>query len=81
VEAVLASDEYLDEVRSDVAQARDFGATGVPFFVVDRRYGVSGAQPVEVFGQVLERAWSDTHPTLTTVGDDAAACGPDGCAD
>ena len=55
-----------------------FGAGGVPFFVVDRTYGVSGAQPVEVFTQVLERAWADAHPVLEMVpGGDA--CGPDGC--
>ena len=50
----------------------------MPFFVVDRKYGVSGAQPVEVFTQVLERAWADAHPVLEMVpGGDA--CGPDGC--
>jgi len=40
-------------------QARAYGATGVPFFVVDARYGVSGAQPAEVFGRVLEQAWAE----------------------
>lgn len=81
VDAVLAGAEYADAVAADVAQARAFGATGVPFFVVDRAYGLSGAQSVEVFAQVLERAWSDAHPTLVQVGGDGAeACGPDGCA-
>jgi predicted DsbA family dithiol-disulfide isomerase len=82
VDAVLASDEYGDEVAADIAQARAYGATGVPFFVVDQRYGISGAQPAEAFTQVLERAWADTHPALEVVagGPDAAACGPDGCA-
>ena len=61
------------------------GATGVPFFVVDRKYGVSGAQPAEVFAQVLERAWEETHPRLEHVGATTqrgrdGACGPDGCA-
>jgi predicted DsbA family dithiol-disulfide isomerase len=84
VEAVLASQEYADAVRADVDQARAFGAGGVPFFVVDRKFGVSGAQPVEVFTQVLERAWADSHPRLQVVGDqgagqDGAVCGPDGC--
>ena len=59
VEAVLASDEYADEVRRDVAQAHAYGANGVPFVVVDGRYGVSGAQPVELFDQALRRAWAD----------------------
>jgi len=47
--AVLASDDYADDVRSDLDLARGFGATGVPFFAFDRSYGVSGAQPTEVF--------------------------------
>ncbi len=50
------------------------------FFVVDQKFGVSGAQPSEVFAQVLEQAWNDAHPVLQTVGGDADACGPDGCA-
>jgi predicted DsbA family dithiol-disulfide isomerase len=59
VEAVLAGDEYADEVAADVAQAQAFGANGVPFTVVDRRYGLSGAQPVELFRQALDRAWAE----------------------
>jgi predicted DsbA family dithiol-disulfide isomerase len=81
VASVLASDEYADEVAADAAQATAYGATGVPFYVIDRKYGVSGAQPAEVFGQVLERAWAEAHPLVQVVGgDDADACGPDGCA-
>lgn len=81
VREVLAGEEYADAVAADIAQARAYGATGVPFFVVDQRYGVSGAQPVEVFGQVLERAWAERHPAVELVGGDSdAACGPDGCA-
>jgi predicted DsbA family dithiol-disulfide isomerase len=82
VDRVLASDRYADEVRADIAQARAYGANGVPFFVVDQRYGISGAQPVEVFAQTLERAWTEAHPAVTLVGDDAPdgqVCGPDGC--
>ena len=79
VDALLAGDELTDEVWADAEQARAYGATGVPFFVVDQKYGISGAQPVEVFTQVLDRAWSDAHPALEVVagGDE---CGPDGCA-
>lgn len=79
VREVLAGTEYADAVAADVAQARAYGATGVPFFVVDRKYGVSGAQPAEVFSQVLAQAWTEAHPVLQTVGGDAEACGPDGC--
>jgi predicted DsbA family dithiol-disulfide isomerase len=80
VEEVLGGREFEAEVEADVNRAARYGASGVPFYVVDEKYGVSGAQPVEVFGQVLERAWVDTHPVLETIGGGADACGPDGCA-
>jgi predicted DsbA family dithiol-disulfide isomerase len=80
VDEVLAGDAYADAVSADIAQARAYGATGVPFFVVDQKYGVSGAQPAEVFSQVLGQAWTESHPVLEMAGGDAAACGPDGCA-
>ncbi len=83
VREVLSSREYVDRVQADIAQARAYGAGGVPFFVVDRAYGVSGAQPVEVFAQVLDQAWTASHPVLEMVdgkGPAAEACGPDGCA-
>ncbi len=53
---VLASTAYLDQVVQDQVLARTFGANGVPFFVIDRAYGVSGAQPVEVFLSALDQA-------------------------
>jgi len=55
-EHVLAGDEYAVEVEQDLADARGFGITGVPFFVIDRRFGVSGAQPVEVLASALRQA-------------------------
>jgi predicted DsbA family dithiol-disulfide isomerase len=55
---VLAGDAYADAVRADSAQAHDLGVTGVPFVVVGERYAVAGAQPVEVFGEALRRAWA-----------------------
>ncbi|WP_306183808.1 DsbA family oxidoreductase [Streptomyces sp. MK5] len=71
---------YADEVRADEREAAQLGATGVPFFVLDRKYGVSGAQPAEVFTQALSQAWGD-RPPLTLLDDGGAeACGPDGCA-
>ncbi|MFE0356927.1 MULTISPECIES: DsbA family oxidoreductase [Streptomyces] len=90
VEAGLDADEvrrvladpsaYADDVRADEREAAQLGATGVPFFVLDRTYGVSGAQPAEVFTQALTQAWGDRSPlTLLDTGD-ADACGPDGCA-
>jgi predicted DsbA family dithiol-disulfide isomerase len=79
VKEVLTGDEYADAVEADVREAVSLGATGVPFYVVDRKYGIAGAQPGEVFAQVLEKAWAESHPTLDVVGG-AEACGPDGCA-
>ncbi len=61
--AVLAGDRYADAVQTDQEMARVLGATGVPLFVLDRRYGVSGAQPAEVMTEALRRAWSDSSPT------------------
>ncbi|WP_327237190.1 DsbA family oxidoreductase [Streptomyces sp. NBC_01317] len=80
--AVLAdADAYADDVRADEREAAELGANGVPFFVLDRRYGVSGGQPAEVFTQALEQAWRGR--VITEIGQntgDAEACGPDGCA-
>jgi predicted DsbA family dithiol-disulfide isomerase len=58
VEKVLDSDQYSAEVTADEQTAAALGATGVPFFVIDRRYGISGAQPAEVIGQALSQAWA-----------------------
>jgi predicted DsbA family dithiol-disulfide isomerase len=65
VRAALADRRHLAAVREDVATARALGATGVPFFVVDRKYGAAGAQPAELLLQVLERAWADARPLVT----------------
>ncbi len=59
VDQVLGSDEFDDAVTIDVEQARAYGATGVPFFVIDDAYGISGAQPTDVFRRGLERAWAN----------------------
>jgi predicted DsbA family dithiol-disulfide isomerase len=53
---VLAGDAYAAEVRADIDEAHALGITGVPFFVIDRRYGISGAQPTELFLQALTQA-------------------------
>ena len=56
VDAVLTSGEYAEQVAADIEQARAYGISGVPFFVLDRRLGVSGAQPQQVFAQALSQA-------------------------
>lgn len=81
VREALNSDRFADDVRADIAEARALGVQGVPFFVLDRKYGISGAQPVEVFTNALQQAWTDSHP-LVMANDDGGGqtCGPDGCA-
>ncbi|BET50929.1 MULTISPECIES: DsbA family oxidoreductase [Streptomyces] len=80
VRAVLADpDAYADAVRADEREAAQLGATGVPFFVLDRAYGVSGAQPAEVFTRALTQAWGERTPLKPVDGGDAQVCGPDGC--
>ncbi|GHD27391.1 DsbA family oxidoreductase [Streptomyces galbus] len=81
VRAVLADPAaYADAVRADEREAAELGANGVPFFVLDRRYGVSGAQPAEVFAQALTQAWGGRSPLTLLDQGDTDACGPDGCA-
>jgi predicted DsbA family dithiol-disulfide isomerase len=78
--AALAGDSGADEVRADEEEARALGVTGVPFFVVDRRIAVSGAQPADVFTQLLDTAWRDANPIQTLAVPDGAACVDDSCA-
>lgn len=59
--AVLESGQYGDTVTDDQTMAHSFGANGVPFFAFDRKYGISGAQPLEAFTQTLDAAWADSH--------------------
>jgi predicted DsbA family dithiol-disulfide isomerase len=56
---MLASDRFVDEVRDDEREAREFGIDAVPVFVIDRRYGVEGAQSPEAILEVLEQAWAE----------------------
>ncbi|WP_338485581.1 DsbA family oxidoreductase [Streptomyces sp. SCSIO 75703] len=80
VRAVLADPTaYAERVRADEREAAALGVTGVPFFVIDRAYGVSGAQSAEVFTDALTRAWGERAP-LAPAAPGAEVCGPDGCA-
>jgi predicted DsbA family dithiol-disulfide isomerase len=80
VDDVLAGDRYREAVSADIEQARAYGAGGVPFFVFEESYAVSGAQPTEVFAQVLEQVWEATRPALVTLGAaEGDVCGPEGC--
>lgn len=61
VRALLNSEEFGDQVLEDRALATQLGATGVPFFVIDMKYGISGAQPLEAFTQTLNTAWQESR--------------------
>jgi predicted DsbA family dithiol-disulfide isomerase len=79
---VLNSNTYGSEVQQDQEEANVIGVQGVPFFVLDNKYAISGAQPATAFLETLEKVWEEgkfeTKPTLlnTTDGD---SCGIDGC--
>ena len=59
VRQVLAGEAYADAVAADLNQAREYGISGVPFFVVAGRYGLSGAQPPATFEAALKQAWAE----------------------
>lgn len=77
IREALTSGRYTDKVEADGREARALGATGVPFVVIDRRLGMSGAQPLEVFRGALAKAWSERPQPVLVEGEDV--CGPDGC--
>jgi predicted DsbA family dithiol-disulfide isomerase len=70
VRAVLAGDAYSDAVRADEARAVELGITGVPFFVIDGRFPIAGAQDPDTILAVLTRAWQRRTPRA---GDDVAS--------
>ena len=65
--AALESGEYAEAVQADLRQAQRLGISGVPFFVFNNTYGVSGAQPVEVFLEALNRTWKEVAGTPSEV--------------
>ncbi|MGI8547595.1 MAG: DsbA family oxidoreductase [Gemmatimonadaceae bacterium] len=79
VREVVESTAFADEVRADEERARAFGISGVPFFAIDERYGVSGAQPPEMLLDALRQAWSEmvASPAATSI----ASSSSDGCED
>jgi predicted DsbA family dithiol-disulfide isomerase len=78
--SVLESGKYLAEVHEDQATASAFGITGVPFFVLDRTFGVSGAQPAEVLLGALRQAYTAAHPLAMVPAETGDACTDDSCA-
>ncbi|GMQ23862.1 DsbA family oxidoreductase [Algoriphagus sp. oki45] len=82
IKALLNSNQYEDAVNQDVYESRLIGVRGVPFFVLDRKFGISGAQPDEVFDQTLEKAWAEfakNNPVLDIASStDGESCDVDG---
>ncbi|QKZ11345.1 DsbA family oxidoreductase [Spirosoma sp. KUDC1026] len=77
VNAMLASDLYGQAVDQDLYEARQIGVRGVPFFVLNHKYAVSGAQQPETFLGALQTAWSKLAPKAVA-SNDGPACEPDG---
>jgi predicted DsbA family dithiol-disulfide isomerase len=86
VEGVLQTDEFTEQVRYDIYESQQFGVRGVPYFILDRKYALSGAQPIEAFEAALEQSYKEWKKaqSASQVSNldtrDAAACGDDGCA-
>lgn len=77
VEDLLSGDRFLAEVRADEQEATGLGATGVPFFVIDRALAIPGAQDPDTVLQVLRRAW-DRQP-VRVASADGGACDDGSC--
>jgi predicted DsbA family dithiol-disulfide isomerase len=75
---MLASDQFAGEVRADEAQAHELGINGVPCFVIDERFAVSGAQSPQILLSALHQAWAEREDAPQTLAE-GAVCGPDGC--
>jgi predicted DsbA family dithiol-disulfide isomerase len=75
---MLGSGQFTEAVKADLAQARANGITGVPFFVFQKRYAVSGAQPTATLLQILQRVAAELPPEV--VAPAADQCDDDGCA-
>jgi predicted DsbA family dithiol-disulfide isomerase len=80
VAKMLASNDMEAEVRADEQEAEKYGIRSIPFFLINRKYAITGAQPTEAFVQALQKILKEEGPiTILNQQDDAAACDDDGC--
>jgi len=82
VEQVLDSEDFADDVNTDTAEAQQIGVQGVPFFVINRKYALSGAQPTETFAEALQKVAKEEgiQPKLTVLNDGGSGvCTDDNC--
>jgi predicted DsbA family dithiol-disulfide isomerase len=75
---MLASDEMAEEVRADEQTAQQYGVTGVPFYLINKKYALTGAQPTEVFVQALKKIIAEDEITVLN-SQDGLICDDDGC--
>ncbi|MEG0261344.1 MAG: DsbA family oxidoreductase [Lysinibacillus sp.] len=78
---IIAGDQFADEMMQDIATAQQLGVRGVPFFVIDNKYGIAGAQPQEVFEQTIEKAAQEAglRKPLNMQGGNGPTCTDDSC--
>ena len=82
IETVLHSDAFSEAVEKDIAMAQQIGIQGVPFFVFDNKYAISGAQAEETFLQALEKTWQEgdfEKELILNTNTNKASCDIDGC--
>lgn len=81
---VLESDKYAEDVNDDINESQQLGVRGVPFFVFNRKYAVSGAQPSEAFLETLKKAfteWRQANPTVQLQVSEGPSCEPSKACD
>ena len=84
VELALTNDKYLDMINQDIQEARTIGVRGVPFFVFNWKYAVSGAQPPQAFLQTLRKSfaeWREVNPEIKIEVTKGQSCSIDGVCD
>ncbi len=76
---ILDENEFSDQVKGEMDEARQVGVQGVPFFVINRKYGVSGAQQTAYFLQALKQIYEEEKPLQKLEAEDAGSCGDEEC--
>ena len=81
LKTVFTDEKYASLVTHDIQEGQQIGVQGVPFFVLDRKYAVSGAQPAQAFLQTLEKSfseWRKSNPELKLEVTQGNSCTPEG---
>ena len=85
IRTMLQSGNFANDVRQDIHESQQLGVRGVPFFVFDRKYAVSGAQASEVFQQVIQKSfteWREENPAAKlNIASEGGVCTPGGKCD